>query len=104
LATPLLRRDISISFSSSVLSSSGLTVTTLEASTCGGLRKSATTVSGALFYRVSSTGWIYSISGGQKHFVQSMEAVYALNGSAPLVLVPVSQAVADTIPTGAPVS
>jgi hypothetical protein len=33
-----------------------------------------------------------------------MTSVYALNGSVPLVLVPISQASADTIPTGADVS
>jgi hypothetical protein len=90
--------------SAGVASAAGLPVTSLQASTCAVLPKSAQAVSGALFYRVSSTGWIYSISGGEKHFVQSMDAVYALNGSAPLVLVPISQAVADTIPTGTPVS
>jgi hypothetical protein len=87
-----------------VASTGGLTVTSLASSTCAALPISRTSDTGALFYRVASSGYIYYISGGQKHFVHSMTSVYALNGSVPLVLVPISQASADTIPTGADVS
>ena len=89
--------------SASTASAVGVPVTALDAATCAVLRMSGTTVSGGLLYRVPSTGWIYSIVGGQKRFLSTMDAVYAANGSGPLVMVPVSQAAIDTIPTGADV-
>ena len=79
-------------------SSSGLPVTTLDAMTCALLPKSGATVSGALFLRSTATGAIYSVAGGTKTHLTTMASVYALNGGALPIMIPLSTPVLAKIP------
>lgn len=76
----------------------GLPTTALDSTTCAALPKSATTVTGAVFL-IAPNGYVYSVSGGQKKFMKTMAEVNALNGSKPLVFIPLSAAALDSIPS-----
>lgn len=84
-------------------SASGLRTTTIDTANCAALPKASTPVTGALFLRQASNGYIYNITAGKKVFMSTMAQVNSLNGSNPLVLVPASDATMAGIPTQADV-
>jgi hypothetical protein len=78
----------------------GLSTTTLSPVGCAALPRSSSTITGELFVRSSSTGSIYWITGGQRRFVPSGARLVEINGSAPLIWVPMSESTVASIPIG----
>jgi len=77
----------------------GLPSTTLAPETCSALRKSASAPTANLFLRNASSGEIFNVTAGKKTAMTTMAAVYSINGSVPLVLVPAKRETLATIPT-----
>lgn len=81
-----------------VTSDPGLPTTALSSATCQALTRSGSSVGGRLFLRSPTSGAIYSITGGRKLPMVTMDQVYASNGGVLPTLVPVGDRVLATIP------
>ena len=79
----------------------GLTASVVDAAACSVLPHSGISIATTVFLRSPSTGKIYSISGGTKHFMSTMTAIIALNGGTVPPFVPSSDATLASIPDGA---
>ena len=77
---------------------SGLPTTQIDTANCAALKKSPTSISGALFM-ISPAGNIWNVSGGKKQFMTSMSEVARVNGSGALAWIPQSEATLAAIPT-----